>query len=144
MAVRRRKIQGGVYRSFKIGSQIASIDRFYSGLINPGFDLEKIDQDFDVGPLSEYEKKDYWSTVNRKKRYERGKRLLLRQIKSFIDEYKVSPVLSFDGNEVTTGFEGRVRGFRVKGHKKFYLSNPEWFQSLELPKPPKRLTEVFK
>ena len=51
MVIRRGKIGDGVYRSYKIGKRLESIDRAYSGLLDTSFDLEKIDKDFDIGPL---------------------------------------------------------------------------------------------
>ena len=143
MVVRRGKVGDGSYRAFKIGKQLESIDQAYAGLLNTKFDLDKIDTDFDVSPLSEYDKKAYWRIVSLKKRHENGLKNLLTQFKAFVSDYHVSPVLKFEGNELKTGYEGKRRGFRTKGYFKFSLWHPEWFQNLDLPKPPKRLTEVF-
>ena len=141
--VKRGKIGDGMYRAFKIGKQLESIDQTYVRLLNPDFDLEKVDKDFDISPLSEYEKKDYWRIVNLKRQHENGLKSLSKQFKAFIADYHVSPILNFAGNELKTGYEGRRRGFRAKGCFKFSLWHPKWFQDLDLPKPPKRLTEVF-
>ena len=144
MVVRRGKIGDGVYRAFKIGRQLESIDRAYAGLLGSSFDLEKIDREFDISPLSEYERKDYWRAVDLKKRHVNGLKNVQKHFKAFVDDYRVSPILSFNGEELKTGYEGRKRGFKVKGWFRFSLLHPEWFLELELPKPPKRLTEVFK
>ena len=144
MVVRRGKVGDGVYRAYRIGKSLESVDRTYAGLQDSSFDLEKVDKDFDISPLSGYEKKDYWRIVDLKKRHKNGLTNLQKQIKSFVGDYHVSPILSFDGEELKTGYEGRRRGHRVKGWFRFNLCNPEWFQALELPKPPKRLTEVFR
>ena len=144
MALKRRKMQDGVYRSFKIGQLLVSVHRAHLGLLDSRFDLEKIDKDFDISPLSAREKEDYWRTVNIKKRYEKGVKRLSKQIKSFIADYRVSPILGFDGDELKMGYEGRKRGFRVQGLFRFSLWDHDWFQSLDIPKAPKRLTEVFK
>lgn len=151
MVVRRGKIEDGIQRAFRIGKRLESIDRDYAGLLDTNFDLEKIDKDFDISPLNGYEKKDYWRTVNLKKRHENGLSNLSKEFKAFVSDYMVSPILSFDENNesgtyglLKTGYEGRRRGFRAKGWFRFHLLYPEWFQDLTFPKPPKRLTEVFK
>jgi len=150
MVVRRGKIGDGPYRAFRIGKQLESIDQAYAVLLNTDFDLEKIDKDFDISPLSEHKKKDYWRIVNLKMRHENGLKNLSKQFKAFIADYRVSPILNFDENDesdtygqLKTGYEGKRRGFRSKGWFRFHLWHPEWFQNLVLPKPPKRLTEVF-
>jgi len=143
MVVRRGKIGDGMYRAYKIGKNMESVDRAYMGLLGTSFDLEKIDKDFDIGPLSEYERKEYWKTVNLKKRHKNGLKNLSKQFKAFIDDYYVSPVLSFDGNDLKTGYKANRRGHRVNGFFRFNLLHPEWLQDLDLPKPPRRLTEVF-
>ena len=150
MAMKRRKIGDAVYRSFKIGKLLVSVHQAHLGLLDSSFDLEKIDKDFDISPLSGYEKKDYWRTVDLKKRHKNGLKNLSKEFKSFVGDYMVSPILSFDGNEesgtygqLKTGYEGKKRGHRVKGWFRFHLWHPEWFLGLTLPKPPRRLTEVF-
>jgi len=149
MVVRRGKIGDGMYRAYKIGKNMESVDRAYVGLLGSSFDLEKIDKEFDISPLNEYgrkeyyERKEYWKTLDLKKRHKNELKNLSKQYKSFVDDYYVSPVLSLDGNELRTGYEGNRRGHRVKGWFRFNLLYPEWFLGLDLPKPPKRLTEVF-
>ena len=144
MVVKRGKIGDGLYRAYRIGKRVESVDRAYAVLRDSSLDLEKIDKDFDISSLNGYERKDYWRTVDLKKRHKNGLKVLQKQYKAFVGDYHVSPILSFDGEELKTGYEGRKRGHRVKGWFRFNLCNPEWFLSLELPKPPKRLTEVFK
>ena len=143
MVVRRGKIRDGMQRAYKIGKRMEDIDRAYAGLLDTSFDLEKIDTDFDISPLSEYERRDYWRTVKLKKRHENGLENLSKQFKSFVGDYYVSPILSFEGNELKTGYEGKRRGHRINGWFKFSLLYPEWLQNMVLPKPPKRLTEIF-
>ena len=143
MVVRRGKIGDGLNRAYRIGKRVESVDRAYAGLKDSSFDLEKIDKDFDISHLDGDEKKNYWRTVDLKKKHENGLKNLSKEYKTFVGDYHVSPILSFDGEELKTGYEGRRRGHRVKGWFRFSLCYPEWFQSLELPKPPKRLTEVF-
>ena len=143
MVVKRGKVGDGPYRAFRIGKQLESIDQAYAGLLNTNFDLEKIDKEFDISPLSEHDKKAYWRIVSLKKRHENGLKNLLTQFKAFVSDYHVSPILKIEGNELKTGYEGKRRGVRVKGCFKFSLWYPEWFEALILPKPSKRLTEVF-
>lgn len=150
MVMKRGKIGDGPYRAYKIGKQVESIDRAYAGLLDTSFDLEKVDKDFDISPLGGYERKDYWRILNLKKRHENGLKNLSKQVKSFVGDYMANPILSFDGNEesgtygqLKTGYEGRKRGHMVKGCFRFHLWHPEWFLGLTLPKPPRRLTEVF-
>lgn len=143
MVVKRAKIGDSLYRAYKIGKRLESIDKAYAVLLDSSFNLEKIDKDFDISPLSGYERKDYWRTVDLKKRHKNGLKNLSKEVKSFVNDYYVSPILSFDGEELKTGYEGKRRGLSVKGWFRFNLCYPEWFQALEFPKPPKRLTEVF-
>lgn len=144
MVVRRGKIGDGLSRAFRIGKRLESIDRDYARLRDSSFDLEKIDTDFDISSLNGYEKKDYWRTVDLKKRHKNGLTNLSKEVKDFVADYHVSPILEFDGNDLKTGYEGKRRGHRVKGWFRFSIWDPEWFLSLEFPKPPRRLTEVFK
>jgi len=143
MALNRRSVGNALYDSYKIGSLMSAIDQDYTNLKVSKFDLDKINVDFDISLLSGYERNSYWSTLDRKKRYEKRSKLLLKQYKAFIGKYRVSPILSFDENELKTGYSGKRRGHRVNGHFRFYLVHPEWFQALDIPKVPKRLTEVF-
>ena len=144
MVVRKGKIGDGLSRAYRIGKQVESVDRAYAGLRDSSFDLEKIDTDFDISSLSGYERKDYWRTVDLKKRHKNGLKNLSKEYKTFVGDYHVSPILSFDGEEFKTGYVGKRRGHRVAGWFRFSLLHPEWFHALDLPKPPKRLTEVFK
>lgn len=97
-------------------------------------------RDSKVEDLDEFQKRKYWDL---RLRYERKVEGLIKKMKEFIKDYRVSPVLDFVTIEekplVTVGFLGR----HVRGYKTLELLNPEWFTELKLPKPPRKLVEVF-
>ncbi len=139
-----KDLQDAQNKALRLCDLIQGLDSDYTALCNPYFDLEAIDKDFSIEGLSDWEKDEYWKLVRTKKRFDKRTDSLMKQVEMFIKQHMVSPILSFEDRVVTTGFEKRIRNFGVKGFKKIYLVNPEWFEKLKFPKPPKTLRRVFK
>ena len=69
--------------------------------------------------------------------------ILGKTSKTFTFKYKVSPFLDIDIPEITVGFEQEGRWGKVRGRCSYTLRNPKWFADFEIPKVPKKLTDVF-
>lgn len=139
-----KDLQDAQNKALRLCDLIRGLDTDYTALANPYFDLEAIDKDFSVEGLSDWEKDEYWKLVKMKKRFDERTGSLMKRVEAFIRQHRVSPILSFEDGMVTTGFEMRIRKFRVKGSRDCNLTNPEWFEKLEFPEPPKTLREVFR
>ena len=139
-----KDLQDALNNALRLCDLIRGLDADYTALANPRFDLEAIDKDFSIEGLSDWKKDEYWKLVKTKKRFDERTSTLMKRVEAFIKQHRVSPILSFEDDIVTTGFEKRIRNFGVKGFKKCHLANPEWFEKLEFPKPPKTLVEAFK
>jgi len=66
-----------------------------------------------------------------KKRFEDRVEGLNSKIDRFIKKYGVNPILRYEENKVTIGFEDE----QAKGYKTYLLEVPEWFEELIWPKP---------
>lgn len=120
-----------LYRGLKLYDDLKSLD-------NTAFEWS-IWSKRNEGEFDEEDRRDFWKC---KISYEKKVKALVEKVGRFIKDYRVSPILDFDEfkvAKVTVGFMGKW----VKGYKILFLDDGEWFRELKLPKPPRKLVEVF-